>query len=420
VNEDHSVRVLYSFPHKLGAARICYTAWQQVSGLAAAGAKVRVFPGAVYKPVLSERVEVAPTLARGKLRIPYSVLGMGRACMLHDWVVARRLERLVGEIDVIHVWPFGALRTLETAARLGIPAVLERPNAHSRYAYSVVAEECERIGVTLPPGSEHRLDENVLAREEAEYNAAYRLLCPSDFVVGTFLERGFAPEKLVRHQYGYDPGIYGSDPAHVRGGDHGLTVLFAGLCAVRKGLHFALEAWLCSPAHKQGKFLIAGEFLPEYAQKLAPMLSHPSVEVLGHRDDLPQLMRNSDIVVLPSIEEGSALVTSEARGSGCVLLVSEAAGAICEHNVDALVHRVGDVDTLTQHFAMLHQDRGLLDRLRLESLRTLHEITWQSAGCRLLKAYEEVIAAYHAESESRSAQVGKKDRPEAVSHPITP
>ena len=44
------------------------------------------------------------------------------------------------------------------------------------------------------------------------------------------------------------------------------------------------------------------------------MLAHPSVQVLGHRTDVPELMRNSDILVLPSIEEGSALVTSEARG----------------------------------------------------------------------------------------------------------
>jgi len=33
------IRVLYSFPNKLGGARICYTAWQQVNGLAAAGAE---------------------------------------------------------------------------------------------------------------------------------------------------------------------------------------------------------------------------------------------------------------------------------------------------------------------------------------------------------------------------------------------
>jgi len=36
--EGKQIRVLYSFPHKLGADRICTTAWHQVDGLAAAGA----------------------------------------------------------------------------------------------------------------------------------------------------------------------------------------------------------------------------------------------------------------------------------------------------------------------------------------------------------------------------------------------
>ena len=37
------------------------------------------------------------------------------------------------------------------------------------------------------------------------------------------------------------------------------------------------------------------------------MLAHPSVKVLGHRNDVPELMRKSDILVLPSIEEGFGL-----------------------------------------------------------------------------------------------------------------
>jgi len=63
------VRVLYSFPHKLGADRICYTAWQQVNGLTAAGAEVLVFAGAIHRPI-PPSVKVRPTLARGKIRIP--------------------------------------------------------------------------------------------------------------------------------------------------------------------------------------------------------------------------------------------------------------------------------------------------------------------------------------------------------------
>jgi glycosyltransferase involved in cell wall biosynthesis len=390
--QTKNIRVLYSFPHKLGADRICTTAWYQVYGLAKEGAEVLVCPGALSRP-LPEGITINPTLALGKLRIPYKILGSMRAFSLHDYIVSQRLEKLAGQIDIVHVWPLGALRTLKTAARLGIPTVLERPNAHTRLAYEVVQKECERLGVILPPDHEHAYKKDVLSKEEAEYELATRLLCPSDFVASSFLKNGFAREKLARHQYGFDERVYYSDP-EPRENKAGLTMLFVGGCAPRKGVHYALEAWLKSTACHEGKFMIAGGFVPGYAEKLSSMLSHPSVHVLGHRTDVPQLMRQSDVLVLPSIEEGSALVTSEARGSGCVLLVSEAAGAICKHMENALVHSVGDVSTLTQHINLLQEDRNLLQRLRADSLRRVPEITWDAAGARLLEAYRETIVAY--------------------------
>jgi glycosyltransferase involved in cell wall biosynthesis len=387
------MRVLYSFPHKLGAGRICYSAWQQVNGLAAAGAEVVACPGAVHRPVTNANVATHTTLALGRIRIPYRLLGTVRSCILHDFIVARRLQKWARKIDIVHAWPLGALETLKTARRLGIPTVLERPNTHTRYAYEVVERECKRLGIILPPGYEHTFQKECLEREEKEYRLADRLLCPSDFVMKTFVDEGFSMDNLIRHQYGYDPNIYFQN-GNNWDGKRGLTILFAGLCAVRKGLHFALEAWLKSPAHRDGTFLIAGEFLTAYAEKLSPMLSHPSVHVLGHRDDLPQLMRRSDILILPSIEEGSALVTAEARGSGCVLLVSEAAGAICQHLENALVHRTGDVETLTQHITMLHENHDFLERLRATSLASVNNITWDAAGVKLLRVYGKVVAEY--------------------------
>ena len=233
-----------------------------------------------------------------------------------------------------------------------------------------------------------------LRHEEAEYAIADHLLCPSDFVMQTFLDRGFPRDRLARHQYGFDEKF-----CHANGRTHhakpGLTFLFAGGCAPRKGLHFALEAWLKSSAHTTGTFLILGEFIPGYAELLAPMLAHPSVTRLGFRKDYPVVMRDSDILVLPSIEEGSALVTSDARGCGCVLLVSDAAGAICKHNENALVHRPGDVTTLARHMSQLHEDRALLERLRVASLSTVNELTWDTAGERLLQVYRDAIAAKH-------------------------
>jgi glycosyltransferase involved in cell wall biosynthesis len=380
---------------KLGATRICFTAWQQVNGVATAGADVLVCPGVLHRPVAAG-VRVWPTLSRGKLRIPYKLFGKLRAFDLHDYIVSRRIEKLAAKIDIIHTWPLSARRTLKTAARLGIPTVLERPNAHTRFAYETVRLECQRLGIVLPPGHEYEYNQDILLKEEEEYRLAYRLLCPSDFVAQTFLDQGVPVEKLARHGYGFDARRY-HPSREPRDQKRGITMLFAGVAAVRKGVHFALEAWLKSPAHYDGTFLIAGEFLPAYREKLAPLLAHPSVRVLGHRNDLPDLMRGSDIFVLSSIEEGSALVTLEARGSGCVLLVSDASGAECTHMETGLVHRARDVDTLARHITMLYEDRSLLERLRTGSLRSSSQITWGAAGVKLRNVYQDVVASYSRE-----------------------
>ena len=398
-DQKERLRVLYSFPLRLGADRICYTAWQQVNGLAAAGADLMVLPASLGRPVPAG-VRVWPTLARGNFRLPFRVVGTKRAVALHDRIVARRVAKLAGQVDIIHAWPTGSLETLKAAARLGIPTVLERPNANTRFAMEVVQEECERLGVVLPPDHEHAFDEDKLRIEEQEYRLATRLLCPSDFVVKTFLDKGYPKEQLARHIYGYDEHVYFPNKKPRNGEGAGLQMLFVGVCAVRKGVHFALEAWLGSPASKDGTFLIAGEFLPAYQEKLAPMLAHPSVKVLGHRNDVAELMRKSDILILPSIEEGFGLTITEAMGSGCVPLASEACTEICSHMKTGLMHKVGDVEALTEHITLLHNDRALLEKLRAESLRTAPEITWTAAGAILLDVYRQTVASHRATDHS--------------------
>jgi len=383
---DHrSLRVLYSFPHRIGAGRICDTAWHQATGLAAEGIEVTVFPGAVARK-LPGAASVLPTLARGPFRVSYRALGDRRALRVHDRIVARRLPSLAGKIDLIHAWPSGALGTLAVARRLGIPTVLERPNAHTRLAYDLVNRESERLGVPLPPGSEHAFDTKVLAWEEEEFQLADALLCPSEFVRRSFIDEGFDPTTLLRHSYGFDDQRF-----HQADGtreSRPFTALFAGVAAVRKGLHLALEAWRRSSASRDGVFLVAGSFLPAYREKLAPLLAHPSIRVLGHRSDIPELMRASDILLLPSIEEGSPLVAMEALGSGCVPLVSEVCAGPCRHLENALLHRVGDVEALSDQISLVHDDAASLVRLRAAAVASAPEFTWKAAARRLVAAYE--------------------------------
>ena len=386
------VRVMYSFPNKLGAGRICWTAWQQVFGLVNAGANLTVIAASTLSTPPGS-VRLVKSLCIGRLRIPFRLIGARRALLLHDWIAARWLDRHAAEIDIVHVWPLGALRTIRAAKKHNIPTVLERPNTHTEFAYQTVEEECNRIGVTMPKGFEHKFDASILTHEIKEYSESDYLLCPSDFVKKTFIERNFPDEKLLRHQYGYDDKLYWPGRQGIDS-NAGLVMIYAGLCTPRKGLHHALQAWLASDACRNGRFLICGEFMPGYRQKLSEMLGNSSVEVLGHCNNLPELMRQADIFVLPTVEEGSALVTYEARGSGCVLVVSDASGAVCSHMYDGLVHEARDVDSLTSHINLLERDRQLLARLRQASLSSLNQLTWSAAGNRLLEIYGKIISAH--------------------------
>ena len=388
------MRVLYSFPHPLGRPGIATTAFHQVEGLIEQGVEVDVVCTSLARDVRGAR-RVVETLAVGGRRIPHRALGVHRAYAYHDRRAAQLLERLADEVDVVHTWPAGCLRTLRTARHLGIPGFREAPSAHTQTAYEDAAREAAAVGVELPPHHHHRYDADHLRRELEEFEAADYLLVPSAYVERTFLDRGFDGGGLLRHSYGYDPASFPSAANDSRSRADGITAVFVGRGEPNKGLHHALRAWIDSGAAERGALLLCGELLPAYRTRLAPLLSHPSVRELGFVDPVATVMRDADVLLLPSITEGSALVTYEAQAAGCALLVSTAAGAPCEHGVEALVHEPGDVAALTEHLRMLDRDRELLDRMRESARANAQGLTWSAAGERLAEAYAEGLARQH-------------------------
>ena len=204
------------------------------------------------------------------------------------------------------------------------------------------------------------------------------------------------------HRYGCDPARFSPPVEPQRATREGLRALFVGSCEPRKGLHHALRAWMDSGTAERGTFLVCGDFVPGYREALEPLISHPSVEVRSFVDDPAEAMRTSDVLLVPSIEEGSALVTYEAQACGCVLLVSDAAGARCTHGRHALVHAAGDAVALTDHLRMLDQDRRLLARLRRATLADRDRLTWNHAASELTEAYSQVARGARRRSAPRT------------------
>ena len=381
------MRVLLSFPHAIGAPGIGWTAWNQADSLIRAGLEVHVVAGSVGRPV-EGAASVTTSLAVGPTRIPHRAVGRERAFRWHDGVARAVLRRT--PVDVVHLWPLAPGLTATEARTRGIAAVREAPNTHTRHAWDVVSAEIERLGLTGADRTAHTENTAHLAMEQAEWDAATGVLAPSEAVADSFIAQGFDPRRVFRHRYGYRPG---TRRAAVRSAEaRPLRAVYVGLAEPRKGLHHALDAWLASSASQGGTFTVVGRMLPGYAAHLGDRLDHPSVRVVGFRDDVPAALAASDVLVLPTLEEGSALVTYEAQAMGAVPLVSTAAGAVIDDDVHGLLHAPGDAATLCAHFDRLAADRSELARLSGNALAHAGELTWDAAAESLVQAYRDAVA----------------------------
>ena len=378
------VRVLYSFPHPLGQPGIGTTALNQVKGLAGQGVEVRVYcPSCTTDP--GPGVDVVEMMTVAGRRVPLRSIGAERAWRLHDRRVAHRVGLKGRGPDVVHTWPLGALATLRAARLAGFLSAREVPNTHTAHAYEEAAREAVLTSVGPERGDSHTSSTTRLAREEAEYEAAQTLLVPSDAVAESFLCRNVPETRLGRHQYGYDPQRFYPAAAP----REGFSAIFVGRGEPRKGLHYALEAWRDSGAARLGSLTVYGALSSGYRDRVQALLDLPGVRVAGFSDDVPGAMRSADVLLLPSVEEGSALVGYEAQGSGCVLLASSAAGARIRHGEDGLVHAPRDVVTLASQLRAVATDPLLLGRLRSASIDAARDLTWTHAARRLIEVYEE-------------------------------
>jgi glycosyltransferase involved in cell wall biosynthesis len=386
-------RVLYSFPHPLGGAGIGETAARQVEGLRAAGVHVDVLAASIAAG-WTAHPDDRTTLAWRGHRLRPRLVGADRAYTLHDRLVARtlahRVSREPGRYDVVHVWPGATLHTARAAGAARITCVREAPNTHTGNAFAVSAALAEGLGLDLPTGHSHRPDTHRLAREEAEYEAVDAVLVPSDAALRTFPAHGVAADTCVRHRYGYATATApATRPDRPR---EPLTFAFVGRGEPRKGLHVALQAWLQADLGPAARLVVAGSLLPGYADRLGPLLAQPTVEVLGFTDPA-RVYARAHALVLPSFEEGSALVTYEAQAWGCALLVSDAAGADMVPGRHGWLHTPGDVDALAGQFRRALRDPDELDRMGAAAFADRDRLTWTAATDELIAAYASAAAA---------------------------
>ncbi len=230
---------------------------------------------------------------------------------------------------------------------------LDGGNSHPEHAWAILTEEHRRWGCAEPPMPPHHYRRAVAMLEEVDY-----VLAPSQFVAGSFLDRGFRPEQILRNVYPLDLSLFTPAPAP-RPPERPLTIISTASLSLRKGSPYLLEA-----------FRLVRRAVPEARLLLTRVIADNALPILEKYRDLPiewspplphaalaQRLQSADIFVLPSLEEGLARTISEAMACGLPAIVTPNTGTteFVQPGVSGSVVPIRDAPALAEAILEWHQ-----------------------------------------------------------------
>lgn len=306
------------------------------------------------------------------------------------WPVARRLLSDVARIrfaeyrfrqrlaanDIAYLFPGCSVSLYRRAKLLGCTVVTERINTLRAYAKAILDAEYERM--RLPPT--HGILESAAADELEKLQLVDYVFCPSPLVAESLVQAGIPDSRLLSVSYGLDP----RDILDVHEKDYlagPVRAVFVGRIGFRKGVHLLLDAW--KEAGVAGKLILVGNVDPDFRQYLQTHMDRATTEHIPFVDDLGPILRSSDFFVLPSLEEGSPLVTYLALGASLPMIVSQmGAGGVVEHGREALVIDPHDRRQFADALGALASAPGRRAVMSAASGQTARHFTWEQVAAR--------------------------------------
>ena len=169
-------------------------------------------------------------------------------------------------------------------------------------------------------------------------------------------------------------------------------LIFAGRLSKEKGIEIMLEAATQLPDNYH--LLIAGSGpLEEKVRKLADKKTN--VHYLGYqsKQNLLSLIRGSDLLIQPSLEEGISSTLLEAMACGTCILGSDIAGIseIIENNKTGLLVEPNNSDELLNKILYLLPKKEKRLSMVNEGLEIVKKYDWKIVGKLYLNFYESLL-----------------------------
>lgn len=284
-----------------------------------------------------------------------------QACSIYNWAGKEFCRRIIqhglGDANTLYGFPVSSLELFEYAKSEGLRCILDQIIAERAFTYELLeAEETVWSDWSITPFQIQAAERELIAREQQEHCLADHIVCGSEFVKESLIAKGIEVDRISVVPLGRlkDEIVPAQRSARLAPKARGeeLRILFAGAVNLRKGIPYLLTAlrslkipFICKAA---GGIEIQPERVAEYSDVC---------EFLGRvpRSQMSELYDWADVFVLPSIVEGSAMVTYEALMSGLPIITTHNAGSLVRHEVDGYIVPVRSADAIADRLMQSYE-----------------------------------------------------------------
>lgn len=297
-----------------------------------------------------------------------------------DTWVGRRMRRR-GGAGAIYAYEDAAEASFRAATDLGWAKIYDLPIAYWETSHRLLAEEAQRWPEWEFTLESTRNSEAKLARKTRELELADTVVCPSRFVAESLPAETRARKRVVLAPFGSPP----SGPVRERLPTGGrLRVLFAGSMTQRKGLADLLAA-LRLLNRSDIELVILGspvaplEFYRGQKIDFTYEAPRPHGAVL-------ELMRGCDVLCLPSIVEGRALVIQEAMSQGMPVVVTPNTGTddVIVDGVNGFRVPIRNPERLAERLVWCADHREALVEMGRQAQSAAAAVSWTNYGEKIL------------------------------------
>ena len=304
---------------------------------------------------------------------------------LFDYMVSFILPK---DLDVFVGWSQSCLKAFDTAKKNGAVTIVERGSSHILSQKQILEEEWERHGKKF-----NGIPQRVIDREIGGYEAADYIAVPSTFVMNSFLERGFPREKILLNPFGVDTQMFRPIEEST---DDTFRFVFAGGVSLRKGVQYLLEAFdeLSLP---DAELWFLGDKNPDAMHLVEKYENNPKITFHGSKrqEELARYYSACNAFVLPSVEEGLAMVQLQAMACGLPIIHTFNSGAsdVVENGKEGFCIPLRDVDALKEKMLWCYENQDAVRSMgsqALKRVRARHK--WSDYAAQASQHYESILS----------------------------